>query len=120
VKVLIKEPGKPYEFRDIEKTLEAMQAIVGGYIEVITLRNGLDLICDEEGRLKNKEPNAVVRTATKSPQQIVGTFFVCRTNGEEFAGFDEDSPDAEQLAAAFSVYEFGEYQRKKWLPSGKA
>ena len=119
MKVLIKEPGKPYEFRDIEKTLEAMQAIVGGYIEVITLRNGLDLICDEEGRLKNKEPNAVVRTATKSPQQIVGTFFVCQTAGGEFAGFN-DSLEPEQLTAAFSVYEFGEYQRKKWLPSGKA
>lgn len=115
MKVLVKEPGKPYEFREIEKTLEAMQAIVGGYIEVISLRwAGTVLVCDEEGCLKNYEPNAVVRTATKSPQQIVGTFFVCQTAGGKFVGFN-DSREAGMLAATFSVYEFGEYQRKEWL-----
>lgn len=120
MKVLLKKVGQTYEFAEIENTLEAMQAVVGGYIQVISLRPvGLALVCDEEGRLKNYEPNAVVRTATKSPQQIVGTFFVCQTAGGEFVGFN-DILEAEQLAAAFSVYEFGEYQRKEELPGGKA
>ena len=119
MKVLLKKVGQTYEFAEIENTLEAMQAVVGGYIECLTLKNWLTLVCAEEGRLKNKEPNAVVRTATKSPQQIVGTFFVCQTAGGEFVGFN-DILEAEQLAASFSIYEFGEYLRKEELPSGKA
>ena len=112
MKVLIKQPGKPYEFGEVENTLEAMQSIVGGYIQTVNLRCGLVLVCDEEGRWKNKTWNAVVK-AHRGVQQIVGPFFVCKWTGPEFTGFEEDSPSANQLAAAFSCYEFGEDFRRK-------
>ena len=107
MKVIVKEPGKPYHFEEIENTLEAMQKTVGGYIETLRLRFGLVLICDEEGILKNKEPNAVVR-ASGSLHQIAGTFIVCHVNGEEFAGFSADGPAVEKLVKSFSVFEFKE------------
>lgn len=96
MKVLLKHPGMPYEFAEIDNTLEAMQKTVGGYIETVTLRNGMVLICDEEGRLKNKAPNVIVR-ATRTAEDICGTCFICKTAGEEFAGLG-DEQDAEKLA----------------------
>ena len=32
IRILVKEPGKPAEVREIENTLEAFRAIVGGII----------------------------------------------------------------------------------------
>ena len=43
--------------KDGEPTLEAMQEVVGGYIEVVYAENGDQIIIDEEGRLKEKPIN---------------------------------------------------------------
>ena len=56
MKVIIKEPGKKPELRDIENTLETLQKLVGGYIETHT-RKDYVLICNEEGRIRHMEPN---------------------------------------------------------------
>jgi len=40
-----------------EPSLARLQELVGGYIEVVTLPSGNQLILDEEGKLKNKERN---------------------------------------------------------------
>lgn len=41
-----------------EFTLEEVQALVGGYVEMVALpRKGESLLCDEEGMLKNKRLN---------------------------------------------------------------
>ena len=37
MRVLIKEPGKPWETAEVENTLEALQGVVGGYIETIPI-----------------------------------------------------------------------------------
>lgn len=42
---------------DVPPTLEEAQKFVGGYIEIIILKNGDQLIIDEEGKLKEKEIN---------------------------------------------------------------
>ena len=42
---------------DIKPTLEQLQKMVGGYIEVVTAKNGDQIILDEEGRLKGKPIN---------------------------------------------------------------
>lgn len=110
MKVLLKHPGKPYEFAEIDNTLEAMQKTVGGHIEVVTLRNGMVLVCDEEGRMKNKALNAMVR-ATDSLQDIVGTFFVCKVAGDEFDGLD-DKWNADELAGKFN-------RSRKWVFQSK-
>ena len=42
---------------DIKPTLEQLQKMVGGYIEVVYADNGDQIILDEEGRLKGKPLN---------------------------------------------------------------
>ena len=43
---------------DRELTLEELQGIVGGYIQVVEINNGkTHIIMDEEGKLKNKSIN---------------------------------------------------------------
>ena len=37
MKVIIKQPGKEPEVAEIENTLPALQQVVGGYIETVTL-----------------------------------------------------------------------------------
>jgi hypothetical protein len=40
-------------------SLEEMQTLVGGYVEVVRTHTGHWLIIDEEGKLKNKQPNVI-------------------------------------------------------------
>lgn len=41
----------------IKNELKALQETVGGYIETLTLAEGVVLICNEEGKLLKLEPN---------------------------------------------------------------
>ena len=51
-------------------SLEEMQKIVGGYIEIVGLGEGLVLVCNEEGKIDGKSlPNA---RATKVWQKHYG------------------------------------------------
>lgn len=46
---------------EIAPTLDAMQAIVGGYIEIVPIGNsGLDLCCNEEGKLEGLPLNVAI------------------------------------------------------------
>lgn len=76
VKVLIKEPGQPAKTEKIPSTLEALQEKVGGYIERVPMsRQGLAMIVDEDGKLKNKRSNIMCYELLQS---IVGTIVVIR------------------------------------------
>lgn len=82
MKVLIKEPGKPWETAEVENTLEALQKAVGGYIETLTINaetEPLVLIMDEEGRLKHKPYNMNFGRAV-----LFGTLLLCGKDGDEF------------------------------------
>ncbi|KLU62317.1 hypothetical protein CEB3_c13610 [Peptococcaceae bacterium CEB3] len=86
IKILVFRPGQSPEVRAIPNTLKALQSVVGGYIEVIHLEDGLLLVCDEEGKLKGYPPNRRV-----GRDVICGTFFICRSDGDEFmSATDED------------------------------
>lgn len=102
--VLLKRTGCPFEWAAIDNTLEAMQKLVGGYIETVTLPGNMVLVCDEEGVLKGKPLNAIIKNGRGHDIPIVGDFFVCRTGGEKFTGWIEYAvermnPDA--LASTF-------------------
>ena len=62
-------------------SLEELQAIVGGYIEVVSLRDGRLICVDEEGKLKGYERNHkatdVFRAAIRTNDFIVGDALVC-------------------------------------------
>lgn len=85
IRVLIKDPGqRPREY-NIENSLETLQLIVGGYIEVVQLGCDIIAICDEEGKLKDEEPNYWLSNG----DCLVGTIIFCSKKGEEFAGLSE-------------------------------
>lgn len=78
IRVLIVEPGKePYEAR-IENTLGTLQSIVNGYIEMIPMESGVDLIINDEGKLMNLPFNRYI-----TGNMLVGTIIVTGIkNGE--------------------------------------
>lgn len=66
-------------------TLEEAQAMVGGYIEVVHLKDDDILVCDEEGRLKDKERNEfatfmAVQLGYKGNEYLVGDVLFCKDN----------------------------------------
>ena len=81
MRVLIKEPGKPWVVALIPNTLEALQQAVGGYIETYTIdpERGLVIICDEEGRLSDKPFNLRIDGI-----DFVGTLLLCAVDEDEF------------------------------------
>lgn len=71
IRVLVKEPGKPSEAREIENTLEAFQAIVGGHIEALRIRDDLCCYVNEDGKLLNMRPNFVLGRQYVSKVDII-------------------------------------------------
>lgn len=66
-------------------TLEEAQAMVGGYIEVVHLKDNDILVCDEEGRLKDKERNEIAtfratQLGYKGNEYLVGDVLFCKDN----------------------------------------
>ena len=70
IRVLKVAPGKAPEAVAIPNTLEAMQQMVGGYIEVIPLED-VCLVCNEEGKLMG-----LPGSRRLGDDIIAGTFFL--------------------------------------------
>ena len=87
--VLKVEPGKTPEVVTLKNELETLQQAVDGLIEFLPLDSskGIDLMCNEEGKLIGLEPNRRVGNDV-----IVGTFYVlkCNYEGECCSLNDED------------------------------
>ena len=74
MKVLIVEPGKYPREADIEHTLEAEQAVVGGTIEAVyPWRDSACIVCNDNGIAENLPLNRMLGDY----DIIHGTFFVC-------------------------------------------
>ncbi len=98
--ILIRKKGikvKVYAFKDdqqgiieIENSLEAEQAFVGGLIDVYALTDDLDIVLNDEGLINGLEPRAVVlgevtveaKKQRKIKEIIHGDCFVCRHDDE--------------------------------------
>ena len=81
---IIKTTGEVIEVAPKNGTdfsLEELQAIVGGWIEIVNLRDGRLLCLDEEGKLKGKERNHVAtdiyHQALHYNDFIVGDVLLC-------------------------------------------
>ena len=79
MKAIRKKPGCEPELIDIDNTLKALQAEVGGYIETVTIASDAVVICNEEGRLHGLPYNCCVFGTS-----FVGTVLIVGTKGEEF------------------------------------
>ena len=85
MRVLLKQPGLPEEVIDVPNTLQAMQELVGGYIETITLTRHSCCIVNEEGRLKRLLPNFYLNGGL-----IVGNAVFVGVKGDGFRDITDD------------------------------
>ena len=69
---------------NVSDTLEALQKAVGGYIEAVTVLEGVVVLCNEEGRLMGLPEN---RSFFLSG--ICGDCLICGVDGEELASLSE-------------------------------
>ena len=77
--VIKKEVGKVPELVKVENSLEALQQIVGGYIETLTFSTDAVLVFDEEGKIKNRPANVKL-----FGEELVGTILVVGVKDDEF------------------------------------
>ncbi len=87
---------KVYAFKDdqqgiieIENSLEAEQAFVGGLIDVYSITDDLDIVFNDEGLINGLKPRAVIlgenvnRGGIRELKEIIhGGCFVCRHDDE--------------------------------------
>lgn len=86
IKVIVKRPDEKIgHVTYISNTLENLQKIVGGRIEVVhTGISGLILILDEEGKLKEYQKNFLIG-GRMFPDLVVGTAVLCGVSDDNFA-----------------------------------
>jgi hypothetical protein len=94
MKAIIKEAGKAARIEDIPNTLEALQSLVGGYIETCTIFEGSTFVVNEEGRLLGLKPNALL--------DFVGTVLVLGIGEEDFTDLTD-----QQARGLLSFCNFG-------------
>ena len=77
--ILLIQPGEKPALTEINGTLESMQKIVGGYIEVLyPFDDPIALVCNEEGKLLGLPLNRGLRDGCgQLYDAIAGTFFLC-------------------------------------------
>ena len=105
MKIIVVRPFRQPKVEKIENTLEAMQAVVGGYIEAIyPWEDEIALICNEEGKINNLPINRFLwDEGGKAVDYIAGTFFLCGApaDSENF----ESVPD-ELISKYIKLFQF--------------
>lgn len=76
IKVLKVEPDDVPHVIELPNELEAMQALVGGYIEVFPLADGVAIVCNEEGKMNGMKLNRPIYHEGVMVEVIAGTFFI--------------------------------------------
>jgi hypothetical protein len=80
MRVLIFRVEEEQEVIEIESGLESMyQATECSTVQFVPVAGGLDLVCDEEGKINGAFPN---RYVPELQDVICGPFFVTATDGE--------------------------------------
>ncbi len=96
IRVVVIEPDKPARITEIGDGLDSMQAVVGGYIQVISaqaipggknLSRDLILVLNEEGKLDDLPYNFKIWDGA---DYVVGTCFVCKEKDDEMVGLSEE------------------------------
>lgn len=90
--VLTKHPGYTPRHVWVSNNLEALQKAVGGYIEAVTVATDFVILCDEEGRLKDKPHNCTICGV-----DFVGDIVICGVSGEDFSDLPCDWDTMKQL-----------------------
>lgn len=88
IEVLYKSPRKKPKRILIENTLEDMQKLVNGYIQIVRYKDAL-LVCNEERKMRNLEPNVMFKNDI-----ICGSFFLV---GDDYKNADFISLSEKQI-----------------------
>lgn len=95
--VVVAAPDSPAEVRSIPHTLEALQGIVGGYVEELpgaySVAPGVVVLANEDGRMQGLPPNG------RWPD-VVGTVIVTKRNDQGDAYASLSDVEARQVVAA--------------------
>jgi hypothetical protein len=94
MRVYVKEPGKKPELKDEKVTLEWLNKMVGGYIELYPIAGDAAIVCNEEGKITGLPDNFTFLDFRKGKIQrmesFVGTVvFVGLKNAKEGVDFDD-------------------------------
>ena len=104
LKVLVKEPDKEPYVKEIEHSLEAMQEIVGGYIESVDMPgiNCVDLFVNEEGKLDRLQGNFWL---PEYEDCVVGTCYMVGYDPEECDSIDITDKQIAECKKYIKAYE---------------
>lgn len=86
MRVILKEPGKDPAMITIDGSLGSLQKLVGGHIEHVRLTDNVGILVDEEGKLKNREPNFFLPTIK---DMLVGPVVFIGEAGAEFTDIQD-------------------------------
>lgn len=101
MRVVIKHPSYPAFEADIPNNLKVLQSIVDGNIELLEFENGVDVLVDESGAIKDKCCNIVHQfEGVDYGCPLYGSTIFCSTDGEDFA-----SLSIEQLGWVMDICE---------------
>ena len=77
--ILLIQPGEKPALTEIDGTLESMQKMVGGYIQVLyPFDDPIALVCNEEGKLLGLPLNRGLWDGCGQIYDVIaGTFFLC-------------------------------------------
>lgn len=91
-RVIVCVVGKEPEIREIEPGLEAMQEIVGGLIDRVSLDADVDAWVNDEGLLLKMPPNRILTDERGTRWPLFGNFFLIgldRREGDSVSLTDE-------------------------------
>ena len=107
IKCIVKRPEEQYgHMTCISDSLENLQRTVGGHIEPVliakTEKDGhvvdVVILCDEEGKLKDKEPNLRL-----TYDVLVGDIVVLGSDGEEFCDIPITFEEWKQICGRYGA-----------------
>lgn len=109
IKVIIKRPDEQFGHTTwVSDSLENLQKTVGGYIETVTLDNGVMLICNEEGKIRDMPYNFTLRIPPRITMfevinelfgqcKFFGTVIACGAEGDQLADIPIDIREWQSL-----------------------
>jgi len=85
IKVLVVEPGRSPDVREISSSLHGMQDVIGGYLQTIPLDKNNIIVCNAAGKADNLAANMRIFIPNEVDEFIYGPFLV--------AGYDMRNQD---------------------------
>ena len=91
-KVVLVEPDKNARIKTVDLSLENMQKLVGGLIQVIyPFEDDACLVCNDEGKINGLPLDRALTNENGDVYDIIaGTFFICRQDGENLVGLTNE------------------------------